>query len=290
MYPLSPKLSILLSHYYRNRPLNRDEFTIGRDKNPPVQYRGQDYSPVVIHFPGSDKKKKNLNATWLNHFIDEWDSRNLPVYPIHDTIHLIQLNNYALSDKYTNPGEYFLKKAGLPYTVAGKQITPADWTHAHKLVLLYECLEQIPSREEPHYFLFFDSSDAILTGDPRRLIEALTAYKCRILFGMDPFIYNSYSWKRNLMHTPRYLKHYITQQCRFINSGTIFGEVRVMKRVLNFLMDSYAVNNRFPHRCDQHYYHEARALFSDEIEVDYHKQYLLNIVHFKSFFEAYQSP
>lgn len=283
----SAKLSFYLASRYRPL-LNKNSFEMAFGQDKFIKYRGNEYKPVVIHFPGSTPSTNNQNASWLNYFIEKMDC--LPMESLHtqNNIHIIQINNYSIQNKYANPGEYFLKKAGIIYKALGKKIKPFQWIHSLKILLLFELLEKIPVTKNTQYFLFFDSSDALLTGDTGSLIHALEEYKCKILFGMDTVIYNSYSLQRNLINTPAYIHGYLKKKYRFLNSGIIFGEVEIMKKVLSFLINEYSTDGGFSHTCDQHYYHYARFYFSDDIEVDYKKKYLLNIFHFKSFFEKYQ--
>ena len=273
MFSPSPKLSFLLARYYR------PEETQHRFISP-----GNPNSPVVIHFPGSQK-----NSLLLHAMIETMD--NLPSCRIEQPadIHIIQLNNYATSDKTTNPGEYFLTKAELRYTALGKNRSSRQWKNSEKLILLFEALSELPMTDTEQYFLFFDSSDALLIAHPKPLISALKEYQCRVLFGMDSIIYNGYSLPRNLLKTPDYMQGYRKDNYRFLNSGMIFGCVTTMKKILSFLLERKSIGHHFPHLSDQHYYHTARFEFPNEIAVDYKKKYLLNVFGFRSFFERFQS-
>lgn len=285
----SAKLSFFLSNFYKPH-LEQNDFQTVFEKNSYIRYRNNCFNPIVIHFPGSGslERKQNQNRAWLNCFIDNADKSFPSIQKSANNIHVCQINNYMSDDKYTNPGEYFLNKANVPYSSSGKNIKPLEWKHSLKILLLQNFLEKIPVSNTPQYFLFFDSSDAILIGQPEILLDALKEYNCKILFGMDSFIYNTYSWIKNVINTPAYMRNYIEIQYRFINSGIIFGEVQTMKNILSFLINNYMINNEFPHSCDQHYYHYARFEFFDDIEIDYKRKYLLNIFHIKSFFEQYQ--
>lgn len=272
-----PRLSFFISKHYRPK-LEKSAFVFNDST---IRYREQEYNPVVIHFPGGKK-----NKTWLNELTESLDRSSTIPQKTPENIHIIQINNYLNEDKEINPGEYFLKKAGIHYYCDKKKSLAEEWKNSNKILLLHELLQQIPTTQIPQYFLFFDSSDAILIDCPSRLIEALEHYQCKILFGMDTIIHNGHSWQRNTIHTPDYIHEYRKQRYRFLNSGMIFGEADFMRGVLSSMIEEYQA--QFPHQSDQHYYHECRFNYLSDIEVDYQKQYLLNIFPFKSFFERYQ--
>jgi hypothetical protein len=282
MYKPTPKLSCYLSSHFRPH-VDKNKFQLFYEKEDVIQYKSQWCKPVVIHFPGGKK-----NEYWRNYFIDKMDQQNLKKLQNTKNLHIVQINNHNSQNKYSNPGEYFLRKSELSFTILGKNIDRYHWKNSIKIILLYEYLNQIPITKEQQYFLFFDSSDAILIRPPEQLIHALDEYKCKILFGMDIAMYNGYLWPRNVIKTPTYMQEYMKKQYRFLNSGLIFGQVDEMKNVLSFLINENAINNYMPHKSDQHYYHKARFKFIDDIEVDYKKKYLLNIFTYGSFFEKHQ--
>lgn len=283
MFSPPPKCSFLIDNIYRPK-LDKNDFQVSFKQDKFIQYRNRKYAPVVIHFPGSHN-----NRLHIDHFLEKMDDASALDLSCPDNLHIIQINNYSLLDKYKNCAEYFLTKAGLPYTSLGKNINSETWKNSLKIKLLYDFLDKIQVENTPQYFLFFDSADAILTGDPGHLIGALEEYNCHVLFGMDGAIFNGYSCLRNLIKTPQYMQTYVKTRYRFLNSGMIFGRVDSMKKILSFLLDAESTNGQFPHKSDQHYYHSARFDFLDDIQVDYKKKYLLNIMPFISFFERYQS-
>jgi hypothetical protein len=110
----TPRQIALLSNYYRPK-LFDDAFSLLSEGDNTIQYQDQCYNPVVIQFPGGKK-----NTPCLHAFVDEWSQANKtpPLKP--DNIHIVQLNNYQSTDKYQNPGEYFLKQDGINYLTGGK--------------------------------------------------------------------------------------------------------------------------------------------------------------------------
>ncbi|GGI77265.1 hypothetical protein [Legionella impletisoli] len=277
----SSKLVFIISKYFK-KILSEDSFQAFSLDNS-ILYKGESYHPTVIHFPGGKR-----NRFWLDYFLNQLNKKDSFSLTKPDNVHILQLNNYVSSDMEINPAEYFLKKAGLDYCSLGKAISPSTWRNSVKISLLNELLQNIPNSETPQYFLAYDSSDAVLIGECGTLIQALNEYRCNILFGLDSIIYNGFHWKKNVINTPKYMREYLKNHYRFLNSGMIFGEVEPMKRVLSFLLHEYSTNGLFPHFSDQHYYHQARFEFPEDIGVDYKKKYLLNIFHFTGFFERFQ--
>lgn len=266
---LQARLLCYLAKHVRPR-LCSDSFAICIDNGVHITYNKNSYKPVVIHFPGGQK-----NLYFREKAINELlavDKINCP-----KDIQILQINNLPIAIN-KNPAECFLEKTGVAYMSAGKNILHNEWKNSTKIRLLYESLKNI--QDKAKYFLFFDSSDAILVNNPEILIDALSFYNCKVLFGMDLLMHNGKTPLKNLIKPPKYIYEYQKDHFRFLNSGMIFGEVMAMQTILKDFISTTNITCK----SDQHYYHQLRFKYDKEIAIDYQKKYLLNIYPFKNIF------
>jgi len=281
---LKIKLLMTLDHFFYARKLFNPPPKLTIKNNSDISLHGVgNYKPVIIHFPGK-------YFSWIRKNIDLVDSNYRFNIKPNSSIHILQINNYSNTDKYENPGEYFLNKNQVPYSTLGKNISRDKWKNSIKIELLYNLLREIKITDpRKKYFLFFDSADAILLQSPEILIQSLLEYKCEILFGMDKAMYNGSSFYNNLFSLPGYMAKYYYDNYRFLNSGLVFGKIDTMLTVLNDIITDFKhIKPNLRKKSDQYYFHEIRFKYYETIGIDYKRKYFLNVLPHKSPFEHYQ--
>ncbi|MFL6277586.1 MAG: glycosyltransferase domain-containing protein [Blastocatellia bacterium] len=132
-----------------------------------IQY---DTTPIVIHSPGPIRRR-------LFHQVKSGVlSSPRPVKTGDLDITIFTWNNKPQKGCF----ERSLEALGLDYIVLGKEV--AEWRNVVKIALNHEFLKRVQTT----YVMAADSSDVVLLGDPRRLVERMEALPgCRMLFNAE---------------------------------------------------------------------------------------------------------
>ncbi len=181
---------------------------------PPLLYnRLYRTAPLAVHAPGKPKESPWWE-TVKRHALAE-----APIPGPCESLAVVTWNSGAPESIRKLRGhtlgwfERSLDHRGVPYTVLGQGIGEA-WTNRMKLDLTIEFLA---ARREP-FVMGADSSDALLIGDPRAIVERFRQQEAGMLFNAEKQF-----WPPELKDMRRYEDGVCRKPFRYLNAGLWIG-------------------------------------------------------------------